>query len=140
MHRLCSILSHLTGVCLITAVVFGPMAFGSVEAWAYSILALLSFTALAAALVRHLLCRDKRHNILSPLAWVGFAALLLICLQLVPWPTGLLAFWQPETVLVHQRIAEIMQTESTVYIIPSLYPQATRISRKWSKFRKSEPL
>ena len=42
-------LSALTGGAILAALVFAPLAFGAVEPWAYSILTVLAYAALAAA-------------------------------------------------------------------------------------------
>ncbi len=121
------IFSRITGICLILAVVFGPLAFGSVESWAYSILALLAFTALAASLI-HDVQTDRASAFFSPVVAVGCAGMLLVIVQLVPWPAELLARIQPESLFVHRLEEEIVGRPLPSHISPSLYSYATRIS------------
>ncbi len=125
--KLPHIFSPLAGVCIVLAVIIGPMAFGSVEPWAYSVLAVLAFTALASSLL-HDLYTGRATAFVFPLSMVGLAAMLLVYLQWIPWPAGWLELIQPES-LVMQRVGEEFSGGSRPsYIIPSLYPHATGVS------------
>ncbi len=119
--------SHLSGACIITAIVFGPLAFGSVEPWAYSILAFTSFTALASCLV-HDIGRERLSIPLSFPLLIGFLSLVLVILQIIPWPASLLETLQPETYSIYERLREFSGGVSDSVLSPSIYPYATRVS------------
>ncbi len=123
LHRL----SRLNGICIILAVTFGVMAFGSVESWAYALLAVLCFTALFFSLL-HDIFAGRRPPGLHVITAIGVAGLALMALQLIPWPMGFLSRLQPETFEVHRRVAEALGESPPSRVQSSFYPHATSIS------------
>ena len=90
----------LTGICISAALAFAPLAFGAGEPWAFSILAVLAYTALAAAAARAILERDVRPfavPMLVPLV----LGLLLIAIQCAHWPSRLMSLAAPRTVAAY---------------------------------------
>jgi len=117
-------LSGLTAAAVIGALVFAALAFGAVEPWAYSVLAVLAYTALAAAVARALITRTVPGLLTLMLVPAGLA-LALVILQYVKWPAGLLETVSPTTVELVQKSASA-SGEAGGTISPSLYPHATR--------------
>ena len=117
----------LTGACIVAALVFAPLAFGASEPWACSILAVLAYTALAAAAAR---CVFERKAgpfatwLLVPLV-LGLA---LIGLQRVPWPSGLLSVASPRALAAYADASATMGSELPQRISPSLYPHGTSLA------------
>ncbi|MFW6157924.1 MAG: O-antigen ligase family protein [Planctomycetota bacterium] len=117
------ILSGLTGGLVIAALVFAPLAFGAVEPWAVSVLAVLAYSALAAAVVHAVMMKTGRR-MLNWLLLPAALALVLVVIQFVPWPGGLLAGASPNTANLASTAAPA--AESGGWNTPSLYPHATR--------------
>lgn len=121
------LLTFISGICLVTVAVFGPLAFGSVEPWAYAILAALAFTALAATLM-HDVVAGRAGAAFSPLTAIGCAALVIVALQLIPMPAGLIEALLPEALYIPVSVAAALGEPMPEWIVPSLYPHATRVS------------
>jgi len=116
--RIHSFLVGLAFVCIALTVLLGPLAFGAVEPWAYSLMAILSYTALMAALTHGILTGGLgrlRVPALSP-ALLGLA---LVCAQFTPWPVQLLRVVSPRTVSLHALTAPPLAA-ATPYLSPSL--------------------
>ncbi len=126
MQKLPDIFPAITETCLILIVIFGPMAFGSVEPWAYSILCVLAFTSLAAAIL-HDLQSGRPLSAFSPVVIVGLLGMILVILQLIPWPAELLDRLQSESLFIY-RLEEKFDQQLPSYITPSFYQHATRVS------------
>jgi O-antigen ligase len=119
-------LSALTAVSIIAALVFAVLAFGGVEPWAYSVVAVLAYTALAAAVAMAIVTRRARA-LITPMLLPAVLALLLIGAQLIEWPVGLLEAVSPRTVEIYQDAASPAEAgQSASALSPSLYPHATR--------------
>jgi len=118
-------LSAVAAVGIIGALVFTPLAFGGVEPWAFSVLAVLAYTALAASVARAVMLGTVRR-LFTPLLIPAVLALLLVWLQYVEWPVGLLEKVSPGAVQARQRLASVTGGEVGGWVSPSLYPHATR--------------
>ena len=118
-------LSGVTAGAIVAALIFAPLAFGAVEPWAVSVLAVLAYTALAAALVRAVMMGSVR-SLLSPLLVLAALALILLALQYVPWPVGLLESVSPSTVELVRKSAVATGGEVSSSLSPSLHSHATR--------------
>ena len=119
-----SFLLRLALACIGLTVFAGPLAYGAVEPWAYSFLAVLSYTALMAALVRAILKGTLRR------AWVpallpAALGLAWLAAQYVPWPVKLLELVSPRTVSLYA-LSAAAPSAGTGWLRPSLYPHATR--------------
>ncbi len=99
------IASHVTFILLF---VFAPMAFGSVEPWAFFILILLSGTAFIFYLVYCLQSGKSFYRV------PGFVPLLLIgslmIFQLVPLPESLLGLISPQSLSFREKSAGLFST------------------------------
>jgi len=119
-------LSALTAISIIAALVFALLAFGGVEPWAYSVVAVLAYTALAAAVAMAIVTRRARA-LITPMLVPAALALLLIGAQLIEWPVGLLEAVSPRTVEIHRDAASPAEAgQAASALSPSLYPHATR--------------
>ena len=119
-------LSTLTAVSIIGALVFSPLAFGAVEPWAYSVLAVLAYTALTAAIAKAIVTGSIRR-LAVPMLLPAVLALLLVAAQYVEWPVGFLGAVSPRAVKVYQDAATSPGSEETIVSLsPSLYRHATR--------------
>ena len=121
MHKLLSILT-VASIC--SALVFVPCAFGAVEPWAYSVLAVLAYTALAAAVSSAVISGGLRR-LLAPLLVPAVLAVALVWSQAVEWPEALLHHVSPRAAEMHQ-VAFATGGTGQVVFSPSLYPHATR--------------
>ena len=125
-ERMGRVLSVLTATGIVSALIFAPLAFGAVEPWAYSVLAVLSCTALAAAAAAALVAGKVRHMaaiMLLPAA----AALVLVGLQYARWPVGLVRLASPRAVHIYQDAAPPGAGQALhATLSPSLYRQGTR--------------
>ena len=90
----------VTGVCIAAALVFAPLAFGAHEPWAFSLLAVLGYTALAAAVARALLEQDARA-FATPMLVPMVLGLCLVAVQLARWPSDVVALVTPRTVAAY---------------------------------------
>ena len=119
-------LSKTTSFCLIAALGFAPLAFGAVEPWACSVLALLAYTALAALLIRAVAGGEVR-KLATPLLIPAVLALILVALQGIRWPAGLLEHVSPRTAALREAATALPGGEGPARsFAPSLYPYATR--------------
>jgi len=118
-------LSTATAACIIAALVFAPFAFGAIEPWAYPLLAVLAYTALAAAVVRAAMLGEL-CRLVSPMLILGVLALLLVWVQYVKWPVALLRYVSPRAVEIHQAAHSATGAEPPGAVSPSLYPHETR--------------
>ncbi len=114
----------LSGACIGAALAFAPLVFGASEPWAFSILAVLAYTALAAATVRAILEREFRPfavPLLLPLA----LALCLVVLQHAHWPAKLLSLASPRTVAAYADGSATVGVRLPSSIPGSLYAHGT---------------
>ena len=70
-------LSAVTAVGIVGALVFTPLAFGGVEPWAFSVLAVLAYTALAASVARAVMLGTVRR-LFTPMLIPGVVALAAV--------------------------------------------------------------
>jgi len=120
------VLSALSFAVLACALVFAPLAFGTVEPWAYSLLAALAYAALLLALI-HAILTGRERRLLAPLALPAALALLLVCAQYVRWPAAAVEAVSPLSAsLQRQAIAWSGEPAGTGSLPPSLYRHATR--------------
>ena len=120
------VLSALTVVSIVAALLFAPMAFGAVEPWAYSVLAVLAYTALAAA-VATAIVTGRARRLVNPVLLPATLALLLVGMQFIKWPVGILEAVSPRTVEIYQEAAAPVGAEGAAAALsPSLYRHATR--------------
>jgi O-antigen ligase len=132
-------LNHLLKYILISLLIFTPIAFGSIELWALSLmeLGILSIIILAALqrLIFDVSSRPKitndqsGHNFLNVQNVILCLFLCLVLVQMLPLPSGLLKIISPKTYALRQTL----NFESSALSSPlSFVPFATRIEfLKW---------
>ena len=116
-----------TGICIAAALVFAPLAFGASEPWAFSLLAVLGYTALGAAVARAVLEGDARAfaaPILVPMA----LGLCLVLVQRARWPSGVMALVTPRTVVAYADASASVGGSLPESIPASLYPHGTSLA------------
>jgi len=116
-----------TGICIAAALVFAPLAFGASEPWAFSLLAVLGYTALGAAVARAVLEGDARAfaaPILVPMA----LGLCLVLVQRARWPSGVMALVTPRTVVAYADASASMGGNLPESLPASLYPHGTSLA------------
>ncbi|MDP6438270.1 MAG: O-antigen ligase family protein [Candidatus Brocadiia bacterium] len=120
------LLSRLLAGTIIAALAFAPLAFGAVEPWAYSVLAVLAYTALALACVRAAV-RRSASGFATPILLPAGLALLLVAVQYAEWPVGILKAVSPEAARFYAGAAALTGVEGEAAgFAPSLYRHATR--------------
>ncbi len=103
--------------------VFTPLAYGTVEPWSEAMAELVVLAMALVWVLRMLLDRELRIEL--PPGWLpAMLFLVLILLQAVPLPSGLVEWVSPWLVQLHQTAAA--QTGTTLSLVPfSLDPHAT---------------
>jgi len=107
--------------------VYAPLAFGAVEPWAFSLLAVGAYTALALALTRSAWERDF-SRFRSPLTVVVLLGVALVAVQRIPWPASLLALASPRTVETYADAVASAGGRLTSAATPSLYRHGTSLA------------
>ena len=103
----------------VAALIFAPLAFGTVETWAYTILELM--ICLSAGLLFFSSRRNHLYKVpgIIPLLFISGAILL----QVIPLPADLVRLISPESHAIYQNTAGVF---SPLHWMPiSLYPRAT---------------
>ncbi len=122
-------LSAATSLCLGAALVFAPLAFGAAEPWAYAVLAVIAYAALATAIVRCALA-GRLRSLLTPILIPLVLALVLVCVQYVRWPVGLLESVSPRAAAAHRDAAAAVSGSGAHAAVrtasPSVYRHGTR--------------
>ncbi len=116
-------LDRVAFAAIAAALAFGPLAYGSVEPWATSVLAVLAYTALAAALVR-LAWTGKGVGMLTPVLGVGLLSMVLVAVQTVALPAGVVGVLSPRAVEIHREAASAVGSNPDAFTL-SVYPHAT---------------
>jgi len=126
MPRLFSLLAQ---TCICIVLIFAPLALGAVEPWAFSLLAVLAWTALAGAVVSVVITRSVRR-LWAPMLVPLVLSMVLVGGQYIRWPRALLERASPETVRLYRQAAradpDAALFESRTRLSPSLYRNATR--------------
>jgi len=105
--------NKLIQILLAFLLIFTPVAFGSVELWAFSLMELGILTILLLGTVQFLMRKNqgspelyslRNHQFAIPIAFLGFF-LLLVLLQIPPLPSGLLKIISPKTYALRQEFS-----------------------------------
>jgi len=120
------VLSAGSLAALASALLFAPLAFGAVEPWAYSLLAVLAYAALLPAL-GYAIFVGRASRLRMPMLLPAALALLLVWAQYVRWPAPALEAISPVSASM-QRQAALWAGggTGTAALPPSLYRHATR--------------
>ena len=95
---------------IILLLIFAPLAFGSVHVWAYSIIELGVFLLLVLWFADQLIFSGSKTLawVKTPVNLILMMFLVLIGLQLIPFPASVVAFLSPETHADKTRLFKIM--------------------------------
>ncbi len=82
---------------IIGLLIFAPLAFGSVHLWAYTLVEIGVFSLLFLHLINRILFSGYMglHWVKTPINGILIGFIILICLQMIPLPSSLVAFISP---------------------------------------------
>ncbi len=126
MDRSPDIFERLIEVILVLMLIFMPMAFGAVDAWSEFVVVGLAAVMSLCFVIRWMICHDKR--IVRSWVYLPMALfILLIVLQLVPWPTALMEKMASGTTSIkRQLLSDVPQADTILSSMTlSFYPQGT---------------
>jgi O-antigen ligase len=137
--------NYIIEIGIILLIIFSPLAFGSVEVWAYSIIILgaifLTIVWLIKIWLKNRLTHKKskqdefsfRFNLYkAPLNLPIILFIMLIVIQLIPFPKNIVHFISPNTQDIYSESNNLLKNlplrekQSTIYYTFSLSPNATK--------------
>lgn len=116
----------LATMCMGTTLVVAPELLGGVYPWAIALICVLA-AATGVGTAVGVPVGDRQSNPASVLDRVMVVALAWTCLQLVPLPTGIVAWLVPESVEAYRATALLYGEPARSWIPLSLDPGATRL-------------
>ncbi|MBN1418567.1 MAG: O-antigen ligase family protein [Planctomycetes bacterium] len=105
--------------------VFAPFAFGAVEAWAQLVVVgLVSIAVLLWGIQPR--AAGPSPAIRSPVTWLFAAFVILVGIQLIPLPSGIVGFLSPRTLSLKRELLEGLPGAAEGPLAISFYPFATK--------------